>query len=90
LAAIRSLDPDAWKTSESPFYSARVLRVLIRLLPELVTKIKKTPDKITTAAYKDFLDRIDKASLTPDAIRAAQGSAGMKEIYELIKRQLRL
>lgn len=64
--------------------------MLIRLLPELTKKIGKIPEKITTATYKEYLDRIDKSSLSPDAIRAAQGSAGMKEIYELIKRQLRL
>lgn len=90
LAAIRALDPDGWRDSETPFYNARVLRVLVRLLPELTKKIGKSPEKITTGTYKEYLDRIDKSSLSPDAIRAAQGSAGMKEIYELIKRQLRL
>jgi hypothetical protein len=90
LAAIRSLDPDGWKESDTPFYNARVLRVLIRLLPELAKKIGKRPEKISTATYKEFLDRIDKSTLSPDAIRAAQGSAGMREIYDVITKQLRL
>ncbi|MGH7826671.1 MAG: DGQHR domain-containing protein [Candidatus Binatia bacterium] len=90
LAAIRALDPDGWKASETPFYNARVLRVLIRLLPELSKKISRNADQIPTTMYKEYLDRIDRRSLFPEAIRAAQGSAGMKEIYELIKTQLRL
>jgi DGQHR domain-containing protein len=90
LSAIRSLDPDGWRTSESPFYNARVLRMLIRILPDLVKKINLPPAQVTAAAYREFLSRIDASSLSADAIRAAQGSAGMKEIYQQIKQQLRI
>lgn len=88
LAAIRALDVDGWKSGQSPFYKARVLRVLLRLLPVVIGEIDRPADTIPTSAYKKILERIDKDSLAPEAIRAAQGSAGMNEIYEQIKKQL--
>ena len=35
-----------------------------------------------------YLKRINEESLNPDAIRAAQGSAGMKAIYDQIHAQV--
>jgi hypothetical protein len=64
--------------------------MLIRILPDLVKKINLPPAQVTAAAYREFLSRIDASSLSADAIRAAQGSAGMKEIYQQIKQQLRI
>jgi DGQHR domain-containing protein len=88
LAAVRALDSDGWKSGDSPFYKARVLRVLLRLLPIVVDEIDRSIDSIPVSAYKKVLERIDKGSLAPEAIRAVQGSAGMNEIFEQIKTQV--
>lgn len=88
LAAVRSLDPDGWRNATSVFYKARVLRVIVRLLPFVIKRIGRSPEKIEVAEYKKYLSRIKKRSLSPEAIRAAQGSAGMKEIFEVVRRQV--
>lgn len=88
LTAVRAVDPDGWRGATSPFYKARVLRVLFRLLPLVIKKIDRDPVKIQPTEYKKYLDRIKKTTLTPEAIRAAQGSAGMKQIFDLLKEQL--
>jgi len=90
LTAIKSLDGQGWRSAKSPFYKARVLRVLLRLLPEIVKKIGRRPYDISAQMYRSILQRIDKATLDTEAIRAAQGSAGMREIYDVIRRQLGL
>ena len=48
----------------------------------------RDPEKIQTGEYKKHLDKIKKDSLSPEAIRAAQGSAGMKQIFDLLKQQV--
>lgn len=88
LTAVRSCDPDGWRAAESPFYKSRVLRVVLRLLPVIAKRIKRDPKEIQPAEYKKFLSRIDKDSLAPEAIRAAQGSAGMKQIFEVLRSQI--
>lgn len=88
LAAIRSSDLDGWKNGNSPFYKARVLRVLLKLLPLVIKKAGREPEDIHAALYKKYTDRVDKESLSDDAIKAIQGSAGMKEIYMIIKHQM--
>lgn len=86
--AIRELDRGRWGRAESSFYRARVLRALLRLLPDIIRSTDQDP---TTLMYRDFLlflTRIDEDSLHPDAIRAAQGSAGIKAIYDQIYAQV--
>ncbi len=88
LIAIRETDRHGWMTGVSPFYRARVLRVLIRLMPEIIQAIKKKPLDVTYGDFLPFLKKIDKASLEPEVIRAAQGTAGMKQIYDQTKAQI--
>jgi DGQHR domain-containing protein len=88
LSAIKDLDPDGWSTARTPFYKARVLRVLLRLLPEIILGMRKAPIEVTAIEYKRVLERIKPTSLSDDAIRAAQGSAGMREIYNQVKSQI--
>jgi DGQHR domain-containing protein len=88
LAAIRASDPDGWRGATSAFYRARVLRALLRLLPALTKKIKGKPESISPNEYKEYIDKIEKSSLADDAIRALQGSAGMKQIAGLLKSQM--
>lgn len=88
LTAIRDSDPDGWKTAEGPFYKARVLRALLRLLPPLLRAMNRPAPEIEPQQYLKYLRRIRKTTLSDDAIRAVQGSAGIRQIYEVIKQQV--
>ncbi len=88
ISAIRDLDPDGWKLAQTPFYKARVFRVLIRLLPEVIHKLRKSATAISASEYSRILRRIDPVTLSDERIRAAQGTAGMKAIYTIIRRQM--
>ena len=86
--ALREVDRDRWGTPESPFYGARILRALLRLLPDLLRRTQKALADVTYQDYLGFLKNIDEESLHPDVIRAAQGSAGIKAIYDELHRQV--
>lgn len=88
FVALRDRDPDGWGTPESPFYKARVLRALIRLLPQIIEDLSKPLDQLSFADFQPYLQRIDERTLDPKAIRQAQGSAGIKAIYDEIRRQV--
>lgn len=88
FSAIRSRDPDGWRTSDSPLYKARVLRILLRLLPEILREMRWSPSEVRPAQFLDLLSKLDLRTLSPARIRAAQGNAGLKEIYYVIRRQL--
>jgi DGQHR domain-containing protein len=86
--SIRELDRDNWGTRNSNFYKARVLRALLRLLPDLIREIKKPPEKISYNDFLPYIVKIDVTSLDTEVIRRAQGSAGMKAIYDQMKNQI--
>jgi DNA sulfur modification protein DndB len=86
--AIRELDPDRWGAKESPFYKARVLRALLRLLTDLIRMIGKESDELIYSDFSPYLSRIDESLLDPESIRAAQGSAGIKAIYDQLRDQV--
>lgn len=88
LAAMRECDSDSWVNATSPFYSARVLRAAMRLMPDIIMAIGKNPRECTASDFYDYLKKIDLSSLNPSAIKAQQGSAGIKAIYETIKEQV--
>jgi hypothetical protein len=88
LAAIKSVDQDGWRTGRSVLMKARVLRALLRTIPDIATKERKAADAIPTGTYAVLLGKIKRSTLAPERIRAIQGSAGIKEIYELIKSQI--
>jgi DGQHR domain-containing protein len=88
LAAVRDLDPDHWGTSKSPFYGARILRALVRLLPEIAASTRKDPTSLTVTDFFSLLKRIKKASLDTEAIRQAQGNAGIAAIYKQLRKQI--
>jgi DGQHR domain-containing protein len=85
IFALRENDRDNWISGESPFFQARVLRCLLRLLPEIVTHINKDPKILMYTDFESYINKIDKTKITSEAIKAIQGSAGMKAIYEIIK-----
>ncbi len=90
LAAIRASDIDGWQNATSPFCKARVLRMLLRLLPLVIKKVGRDPLKIQTKDYLNCVDRIDPETLSDSNIKSAQGSAGMREIYLIIKKQMKV
>jgi DNA sulfur modification protein DndB len=87
FVAMRELDRDHWGTNDSSFYRARVMRALLRLLADLVPAIGGLPEQLGYSDFITYLKRIDTASLDSETIRAAQGSAGIKAIYDQIRNQ---
>lgn len=88
ISAIRDIDPDGWRKGLTPFYQARVMRALLRFLLDIIKHSGKGADKVTVAEYGDILKRIDPKSLETDEIKAVQGSAGIKQIYYQIHKQV--
>jgi len=86
--SIRELDRDNWGTTNSNFYKARVLRALLRLLPDLTREINKPPENISYNDFMPYIKKIDVNSLDTEVIRRAQGSAGIKAIYDQMKNQI--
>ena len=87
--AIQQIDADRWGTVKSPFFKARVLRSLFRLLTDLAIEFGES--KLVVADAMDFvkyLSRIKEQTLEPETIRSMQGSAGMIAIYRQIKDQV--
>lgn len=86
FVAIRSLDPDGWGDPKSTFYKARVLRALIRVLADLV-EVTPIAD-LSAASLREHLSKIDTATLAEDEVRKMQGSAGVQDLYTLMKTQV--
>jgi DGQHR domain-containing protein len=86
--AIKELDPDNWGKKESIFYKARVLRALLRLLPDIIKFAKKPINQLTNTDFINYLKKIDMHTLETKEILAVQGSAGIKDIYERIYAQV--
>ena len=87
LVAVKSVDSGGWRSGQTPFLKARVFRALLRLLPDLAVHAGKAPYLIPIAEFKKKLIQIDRDSLSDEAIRAVQGSAGIKEIYQMLLEQ---
>ena len=86
FTAIRSLNPDEWDDAKSPFFRARVLRAMIRVLDKLM---QDTPiDKLTTLALRKAFKKIKPETLSDEAVRRAQGTAGVRDLYEEIAKQV--
>jgi|CXWL01.1.fsa_nt_gi DGQHR domain-containing protein len=90
FTAVRSVDREGWRSGESPLVKARVLRALIRTIPDIASKKRKSPHEIPTAEYAALIGKIDRRALAPENIRAMQGSAGIKEIQDTVKTQMDL
>lgn len=87
LAAMRAYSADDWRSGESPFLRARVFRAMLKLLPDV---IDQTKDGVTASVQMltKILKRIDPDTLDTEAIKALQGSAGIKEIHAIILNQI--
>jgi DGQHR domain-containing protein len=86
FVAIRSLDPDGWGSTDSTFFKARVLRALIRVLSDMIAITSF--DELTTERIRTMLLRINQATLSEEAVRRAQGSAGVQDLYHQIRSQV--
>jgi hypothetical protein len=88
FAAVRERDPDGWRQSEGNLYRARVFRALLKLLPEILTKVDKEGRNITAKDFLAYIKRIKLESLSDDKIRTAHGNAGIAAITRTIKDQI--
>lgn len=87
FSAVRSLNPQGWGDPASTFYKARVLRALIRLLADITVKAKSL-EALTAPVLLRDLKRIDPATLSEERLRAAQGAAGVIDLYRQVKSQV--
>lgn len=86
VAALKECDAEGWDAGESPFYSARVFRAALRLMGDLM---QDTPaEKLGASHFYSSLAKIDLATLATDEIKASQGSAGIKAIYDTLHSQI--
>jgi hypothetical protein len=65
-----------------------VIRALLRILDDISQLHGKETLGYDAQKFRQYLRRIDEASLADERIRAAQGRAGMKEIYTIIRQQV--
>src|SRR6185436_1009649 len=86
FVAIKSLDEDGWGNPASPYFKAKVLRALIRVLSHLLGTTAYA--KLTTEKARKALLRIDRATLSDDAVRGIQGSAGVQDLFETMRTQI--
>jgi DGQHR domain-containing protein len=87
FSAVRSLDPQGWGDPSSAYYKARVLRALIRVLVDLVLTARSLGE-LTADKLLGELRKIDPTTLSEDRLRAAQGSAGVTDLYQAMRSQV--
>lgn len=87
FSAVRSLNPSGWGDPTSTYYRARVLRALIRVLVDFVQRAKSL-DQLTAPFFLIELKKIDPETLSEEKLRAAQGSAGVADLYQTIRSQV--
>lgn len=87
FSAVRSLNPQGWGDTSSTYYKARVLRALIRVLADIALNAGSL-DELTAPFLLSELQKIDPATLSDERVRAAQGSAGVTDLYQEMKSQV--
>lgn len=87
LAAMKEYSPDQWRNGSSPFLRARVFRAMLKVLPDVLQQANNGVDA-SVADLTQILRRIDEGSLETEAIKALQGSAGIREIQQIILGQV--
>ncbi|QBX64046.1 DGQHR domain-containing protein [Dehalococcoides mccartyi] len=91
LLAMKELDKDNWMQGKSVFYQARILRALLRLLPDIfriITREYGDTYEISVVDFIKYLEKIDKDSLSPENIRSMQAGGGIKAICDIIRKQI--
>lgn len=87
FTAMRAYSADDWRDGSSPFLRARVFRAMLKLLPDVLAQ-SRDGSNASAAVLSRVVKKIDESSLEIDAIKALQGSAGIKEIYEILLGQI--
>lgn len=87
FSAVRSLNPQGWGDPSSTYYKARVLRALIRVLTDIALNAGSL-DELTAEILLGELQKIDPNTLSEEKIRAAQGSAGVTDLYLAMRNQV--
>jgi DGQHR domain-containing protein len=87
FSAVRSLNPQGWGDPNSTYYKARVLRALIRVLTDIIIK-EEDIESLTALSLLEDLKKIDPETLSEERVRAAQGSAGVTDLYQAMKDQV--
>jgi DGQHR domain-containing protein len=85
LLALRSTDASAWATGETPYFYNRVMRASIKLLREILITHEEPPLDWTAERFLELTRRIRLERLDLDEIRAVQGTAGIAEIYRILR-----
>ena len=88
VAAMRECEPDGWDDSSSPLYGARVFRAAFRLMSDIIADSGNPAEQLTAADYYSYLKKIKLKTLDSEEIKASQGSAGIKAIYDSIYEQV--
>lgn len=88
FSAIRERDADGWDNATGPLYKARVIRALLRLLPDIIAAEGKSGSQVSARVYLEYLRLIDLSSLDQEKIRGQQGSAGVRAIYDTLVEQV--
>ena len=87
FSAVRALNPEGWGDPSSTYYKARVLRALIRVLTDLALDAGSLAS-LTAPFLLTKLQKIDPATLSDERVRAAQGSAGVTDLYQAMRTQV--
>jgi DGQHR domain-containing protein len=87
FSAVRSLNPQGWGDPSSTYYKARVLRALIRVLVDIAVDAQSL-DGLTADFLLGKLRKIDPTTLSEQRVRAAQGAAGVIDLYQEMKNQV--
>ncbi|MFC1914880.1 hypothetical protein ACFLWK_01340, partial [Chloroflexota bacterium] len=61
---------------------------LIRLLADLIIDLKRDNTTLTYELFLPYLRKIDTLSLSQEALRATQGEAGVRAIYNQMHNQV--
>jgi DNA sulfur modification protein DndB len=85
LLALRSTDASAWAAGETPYFYNRVMRASLKLLREILATGGVAPLEWTAERFLELTQRIKLSSLNLDEIRAVQGSAGIADIYRILR-----
>ena len=87
FTAVKTLDPEGWVDASGTFYKARVLRALLRVLTDMTLQ-SKSLNALTVEHLLRHLKKVDPNTLSEDRLRAAQGSAGVTDLYTEMKAQI--
>jgi len=87
FSAVKSLNTQGWGDPSSTYYKAKVLRAMIRVLTDMVIR-EQALDSLTAMSLLKDLKKIKPASLNDDVIRKAQGTAGVTDLYQVMKDQV--